>query len=386
MVILEPSSAPNDVSLYFHIPFCTKKCHYCHFFVLPDKAVFHKQLIDSIKTDLKRWEEALKGKQLVSIYFGGGTPSLLTPDELQELLEAASDILPFDPKAIEITLEANPDNITEEKIRSFAKAGINRVSIGVQTLDDPLLEKLGRLHAARHAIDAVHAVAEAGIGNISIDLMYDIPHQTLASWESTLERAVQLPIAHLSLYNLTIEPHTVFFKYRESLAKAVPDEDTSAAMYRAAVAALADAGLDQYEISAFCKRGFHSRHNVGYWTGRSFLGLGPSAFSFWEGKRFRAVANLNGYSRALEQGQDPADFTEQLTPLESRKELLAIALRLCGGVNLKAFEKAHGALDAATLSSLDKLIVDGLLECADGRMRLTDRGVLFYDTIAVAII
>lgn len=385
-MITDPLSSPEYVSLYFHIPFCTKKCHYCHFFVLPDKAIFHRQLIDSIKRDLDRWKLSLQGKKLVSLYFGGGTPSLLTPEELAELISAVSHYLPFDPNKIEITLEANPDNISKEKMKAFASIGVNRVSIGVQTLDDQLLAKLGRLHAAQQAIDAIKTVADAGIGNLSIDLMYDIPYQTVSSWENTLEKLDRLPFTHLSLYNLTIEPHTVFFKYRESLEKQVPDEDTSTAMYQSAVKCLAQAGLSQYEISAFCKPGYYSRHNVGYWTGRPFLGFGPSAFSYWEGKRFRAVANLNSYSRSLEEGKDPADFSEILSPRDSRRELLTIALRLRGGVDLIHFEKDHGMLDPEVKLTIGKLVEDRLLTQSNGRVCLTDRGVLFYDSVAVALI
>lgn len=381
-----PTIGNQGISLYFHIPFCTKKCHYCHFFVLPDKQQYHAQLIESLKLDIDRWAPQFTGKRLESIYFGGGTPSLLDPMEIRGLLEHVNRYLIVDTHEIEITLEANPETVTLERLRAFAAAGINRISIGVQSLDDTLLQKLGRTHGSQTSIEAVHITAKAGISNISIDLMYDIPCQTLASWKQTLQGIVLLPITHLSLYNLTIEPHTVFFKYQEKLRKELPDADSSTAMYQLAQESLERAGLAQYEISAFAQPGAFSRHNTGYWTGRPFLGFGPSAFSYWEGKRFRAVANLNRYSEALKLSQSPTDFSEELPPEAQRRELLAIALRLKEGVAIEAFERRHGKLDAETKETLQRLCKEGLLIWQNHSLCMTERGMLFYDTIATEII
>ncbi|HEV8052882.1 MAG TPA: radical SAM family heme chaperone HemW [Parachlamydiaceae bacterium] len=374
------------VSLYFHIPFCTKKCHYCHFFVLLDKPQLHKQLIDGLKLEIAQWADQLEGKKLASIYFGGGTPSLLEASEIHTLLEEVDRYIPYDPAKTEITLEANPETITHEKMRAFAKAGINRISIGVQTLDDPLLIQLGRTHRANTSINTVKITADAGITNISIDLMYDIPGQTMKSWMNTLEQIGPLPITHLSLYNLTIEPNTVFFKYRESLNKILPDAECSADMYKTAVTMLKDCGLEQYEISAFARDGLHSQHNTGYWTGRPFLGFGPSAFSYWDNKRFRSVAQFKRYLEALQDGKSPIDFSEELEPNKRRNELLAIALRLRSGVDCESFEAEHGRLDPETHLALQSLVDQDLLYKNGNRFSLTDHGVLFYDTIAVEII
>lgn len=374
------------ISLYFHIPFCTKKCHYCHFFILPDKQESHKQLLEGLRLEMAQWSSELKGKKLASIYFGGGTPSLLDPKEIQYLLEEVQKYISFDPSQIEITLEANPETISYEKMRNFSKAGINRVSIGFQTLDNALLEKLGRTHKAQTSIDTIQITTEAGISNISIDLMYDIPGQTLSSWQHTLEQIAPLPITHLSLYNLTIEPNTVFFKYQESLKKILPDAECSADMYKTAVAVLKSCGLDQYEISAFARHGLYSQHNVGYWTGRPFLGFGPSAFSYWKNKRFRSMAHFARYLEALKKGVSPIDFSEELSPKEKRNELLAIALRLRSGVDCTAFEIEHGPLDPLTRLALKNLVNQGFLKQENQIFSLTDHGVLFYDTVAVEII
>lgn len=374
----------EGVSLYFHIPFCTKKCPYCHFYVLPDKDPFKKQLLEGIFLEWKKWEETLSKHQLISIYFGGGTPALLGPEPMAQILEKIQHTFSYDPSA-EITLEANPENITYELMKGYRDIGINRVSIGVQTLDEQLLKTLGRTHSSQKAKEAIHLTAESGISNISMDLMYDLPGQSLAAWESTLQQVGSLPVTHLSLYNLTIEPHTVFFKYREKLQTEIPDEETSLKMYEMAVNSLQKDGLQQYEISAFSKPSFFSRHNTGYWTGRPFIGFGPSAFSFWEGKRFRNVANLNRYTKTLESGESPIDFEEKLAHPHKERELLAIQLRLMEGVNLTTFQEKN-KLDPQTKLSFEKLIAEGYLQLQNSILSLTKKGILFYDSVASEIV
>lgn len=364
-----PTPTSGDYSLYVHIPFCTKKCDYCHFFVLPNKESYKDPLLKAIKQEysLRQKTEALPPK-LVSLYFGGGTPALFGPERIAELIK-------FFPPCDEVTLEANPDGVSLELMRAYRKAGVNRISLGVQSLDDQLLIKIGRTHNATHAETAVHLLKEAGFDNISIDLMYDLPSQNLAHWRHTLERAAKLPITHLSLYNLTIEPHTSFFKYRETLSKEVPNEEESLQMYLMAQEVLEKAGLNQYEISAFAKPGFYSKHNTGYWLARPFLGLGPSAFSYWHGKRFRNVANLNKYTQTLDKDEFPIDFEEELLGEEKERELFAIQLRLMQGVALPSYKDE--------LIPLEK---EGLLLIENGRVKLTQRGLLLYDSIATELI
>lgn len=374
-----------EFSLYFHIPFCTRKCDYCHFYVLPDKDPFKKLLMQGLKQEWLRLLPVMHDKIVRSIYFGGGTPALLGAEAISEIL---SWIKPLSVASdLEITLEANPENITLDLMRSYAQAGINRVSIGIQTLNDALLVKLGRLHSSEKAINAILQMVDAGISNISIDLMYDLPGQTLEIWQSTLLTVGTLPIQHLSLYNLTIEPHTAFFKHRNSISKLQPDQETSLQMYESAIELLNNQGLIQYEVSAFAKSNQRSIHNVGYWTGRPFLGLGPSAFSYWEGKRFRNIANLNRYCKNLEANESPIDFEEKLSPDASRRELLAIHLRLLEGVHLENFQAQYGAFDSETLETLKKLQQEGFITNREkGYICLSKQGLLFYDTVASELI
>lgn len=331
------------------------------------------------------WERQvplLKRMEIVSIYFGGGTPSLLGAERLATIV---SWIAPD--SSVEITLEVNPEQVTRSLIEAYRAAGVNRVSIGVQTFDEKLLQYLSRQHSGVKAIEAVNLTAEAGIHNISIDLMYDIPHQTLSQWKQTLQQATLLPITHLSLYNLTIEPNTVFFKYADRLKPFLPEPEISLQMYEMALEVLPGASLFPYEISAFAKDNYYSRHNTGYWLGRPFLGFGPSAFSYWKGKRFRNVSNLIHYTQALKEGKSPIDFSEELSENARRRELLAIGLRLKAGVSLDTFERQQGTLEDETKKVLYTLEQDGFVSCDQNRgLTLTKKGILFYDTVATELI
>jgi oxygen-independent coproporphyrinogen-3 oxidase len=375
----------QQASLYFHIPFCSRKCSYCHFYVIPESEEAKDLLLEGILKELDLYASHLKDKEIVSLYFGGGTPSLFGPWRIEQIIQKVSDCCRIAPNS-EITLEANPENLTKQLMRQYAKAGINRTSIGVQSLDSSLLQLLGRRHDGNTAIHSVLAAHEAGIDNISIDLMYDLPKQTVKHWASTLEQVRPLPIRHLSLYNLTIEPHTLFFKQQASLRPLLPDEEASFEMYQMAVDRLDSMGLQQYEISAFAVPGSESRHNSGYWTGRQFLGLGPSAFSYWQKKRFRNIAHLKRYCEIIGTNRVPVDFEETLDPDAARRELFVINLRLRQGVALEQFSSHHGPLDKATENAIDRLLYGGFLTLQEGHVRLTKQGILFYDSVAAELI
>jgi oxygen-independent coproporphyrinogen-3 oxidase len=363
----------GDLSLYVHLPFCKRKCPYCHFFVIPHDAQKQKGLLKGLLQEWKLYQSRLENRRIVSVYFGGGTPYLSQPQAIAEIL---SWINPS--QDCEITLEANPEDVTLVEMRQFCKAGINRVSLGVQSLDDALLSQLGRHHTAEQAKRAIDSTNLAGIGNISIDLMYDIPSQTLLSWEKTLGQLGHLPITHLSLYNLTIEPHTVFYKKKSLLTPLLPSSDESLTMLTTAVQHLEALGLSRYEISAFAKPGFKAIHNTGYWTGRPFLGFGPSAFSYWEGERYRNFCDLKKYTTALEAGIVPVDFRETLTAEASLHERLAVRLRLLEGVDMRDFpveEKVY-----------KNLVAKGWIEIDGRQARLTAQGLLFYDSVATEIV
>lgn len=367
----------GEYSLYFHLPFCTRKCPYCHFYVLPHDLRFQKLYLEALRKEWELRKGALRhAGKLVSLYFGGGTPHLLGAEAIETILSWVSP-----GKEVEITLETNPE------VTAPLPRGITRVSLGVQSFDQALLTTLSRTHTVEESYAALSRIREGGIENITIDLMYDLPGQSLESWRKTVARACLLPITHLSLYNLTLEPHTLFYKKRAELIPHLPSAETSVQMLDSAIDLLEAAGLLRYEVSAFAKPGYHSRHNVGYWTGRPFLGFGPSASSYWEGSRFRNLSRLHPYADALARGVLPIEFHEKLSPLESCKELLALRLRL-----LTPPTSSEGYFfDAASASGqrawLERVVP--LLEKEgfwDGEQhRLSRRGLLFHDTVAEII-
>lgn len=376
-------SGKKGISLYFHIPFCRRKCPYCHFYVLPDKEEYKVELLRSLELEWKWRLPQLVDCEITSIYFGGGTPSLFGPKAIGTVLNWIRSSVKLSP-ACEITIEANPED--GEKLAAFAEVGINRLSLGLQSLHSPTLLLLGRNHAKEDALSALSSAKRAGITNLSVDLMYDTPEQTVSSLEATLRELRDLPITHLSLYNLTIEPETIFFKKRAQLVPLLPSQDESLKLLQTAVAHLEEMGLKRYEISAFAREGQASVHNVGYWTARPFLGFGPSAFSYWEGKRFRNIAHLRKYSQFLQQGSSPVDFEEKLTYPDNLLELLAVELRLLRGVSLSEFQTRHAPLPPDALARLSELMAKGWLSQQGDRIHLTEEGILFYDSVASEIL
>jgi oxygen-independent coproporphyrinogen-3 oxidase len=365
-----------DVSLYFHVPFCTKKCPYCHFYVIPNQARYHHLLSEGFGLEWNLQKERLASPDLriVSVYFGGGTPTLLDAQEIHAVIQRCGPLSPD----CEITIEANPEDHSLSHFRALKKAGINRISFGVQSLDDRSLAILGRAHTRAGAKMAITTAAKAGFDNISIDLMYDLPDQTESSWRYTLEQIKELEVQHLSLYNLTIEPHTSFYKRREKLI--LPKPETSLRLLSGALTTFEALGFERYEISAFAKPGFASKHNMGYWTFRPFLGFGPSAFSYWNGERFQNTPNLQRYSKALQANLSPVHFRETLPYPQNLREQIAVGLRLKNGcvVPDNAPEETKIALEK--LQGMGLIIQKGL------HIQLTEKGKLFYDSVAAEIV
>ncbi len=328
--------------------------------------------MESLLLEWNRIQDKIEGQEVVSIYFGGGTPTLFGVEPIAKILSTLEKEANLATDC-EITIEANPEDVTPSLMEGYREAGINRVSIGVQSLQDDSLIVLERTHNANKAVEAIEATYNAGLHNISIDLMYDLPNQSLKSFQKTLDQVGSLPITHLSLYNLTIEPNTAFFKRTLSL----PSSEESFKMLQAATNHLGEIGLHRYEISAFAKPGFTSKHNTGYWTARPFFGLGPSAFSYHNGARFRNSANINKYAKALKANTTPVDFKEKLPYPQSVHELLAVELRLLRGVDLEKF-----TLPKSTHSLVERLTDEGYFEENASRLKLSEKGLLFYDTVA----
>jgi oxygen-independent coproporphyrinogen III oxidase len=379
-----PMTGNNELSLYIHVPFCAKKCPYCHFYSIPCAEGLLGSFLTSLLTEISLRKEAIRASTIVSIYFGGGTPFLLYPRRLEKVLDALFQITPLN--NIEITLEANPESVTKEVLLEYSRLGINRLSYGVQSFNIDELLLLGRRHTPDDAVNAIYSAIDVGISNISLDLMYEIPHHTHEAWVYSLDRACSLPITHLSLYNFMIEEPSAFFRKKDLLESSMPSPEVSEQMYMSLLEKTSAQKFFQYEISAFAKKGFSSKHNVGYWKGREFLGLGPSAFSFYEGKRFSNVANLHSYCTQLTKETFPLDFIDSVTPQERQKELLAVGLRMNEGVFLPAFQQKWGYFDESLLSTIAWLKKIHLLEEMESHLKLTTAGLLVYDRIASEII
>jgi oxygen-independent coproporphyrinogen III oxidase len=371
-------------SLYIHVPFCNQKCGYCNFYVLRNQKELHSSFVETLKKQWDLQKHLLKGKKITSLYFGGGTPSLLGADLLSECLQIiAKD---FSLEGTEITLEANPEELSFPFLSELKKNGFNRLSVGGQTLNDKELTSLTRRHSKDKVLDGIKDAFNAGFTNISCDIMYGIPHQTIHSFQHTLKQILQAPVTHLSLYGLTIELKTPFYRRASKLETILPLERDVAEMHTIAKKTLTAHGFQQYEISAYAKKNHQSHHNKGYWLGRPFLGLGPSACSYIDGKRFQVVSDLKEWKKQIDEGQVPLILEDTVTKEERFRELFTIHLRLLEGVEINSFVKQQGPFPKGYKENLNTLLEEGFLKNSKGRIALTDKGELFYDTVAVELI
>ena len=369
--------------IYIHVPFCSKKCPYCHFYVVKSEGKDERRFIDAI---IREWEikkANVDPFSVITLYLGGGTPTELSNDGLCRLI---SNFTSRFPNLQEVTVEANPESVTLQQMQKLYEAGANRISLGVQSLMDHDLILLKRQHHASKAIDAMNLSVAAGFTNLSIDLMYDLPHQSLASFEKTLEAIGHLPITHLSLYNLVIEEKTPFKRMEKQLKKAMPDDQLSLELYTLAKARLGALGFEQYEISAFSKPGYRSLHNSGYWESRPFIGLGPSSFSDDGKRRYQNIPHLQRYYAKVENGLDPCDFEETLAPEERFMERLLVRLRLLDPLSLPTFIADHGHPPKDLPHKLQTAINQGFLTSHHDHIALTHQGVLFYDELAAELV
>jgi oxygen-independent coproporphyrinogen-3 oxidase len=384
-------SAPASFALYVHVPWCRHVCPYCDFNVRARQDVPDEDDATTLAAELRAWalQAPFAGAALASVFFGGGTPSLYSPAAIGLVLDAAAARFGFESDA-EVTLEANPGTVTVHTLRAFRAAGVNRLSLGAQSFDPALLRTLGRDHTAAEIHEAVAAARAAGFENLSLDLIFAVPGETLAAWAHDLDRALALRPEHVSTYALTYEPGTPFEGWRRTGRVVAVDEDDEAAMADLACERLAGAGYERYEISSHALPGRASRHNQRYWDGSSYLGIGPGAHSFaaaplpgrrWanerDPERHRALVQADGRAVAT---------TEDLTLARAESDFVVTGLRRLVGVDLDAFAARFGrALDAA-FPQVTALEADALVERAGARLRLTARGLRFADSVWTALL
>jgi oxygen-independent coproporphyrinogen-3 oxidase len=371
-------------SLYIHIPFCRAKCSYCDFYSLPYKQDIASSYIEVLCKQIEKLTITFS-----TIYVGGGTPTILDPHLFKKLLKSLEKIIG---KKCEFSIEANPDSLDKDKIKLLLDGGINRISIGVQSLCDDKLKKLGRVHNAYQAKNGVELVKKEGFDNISIDLIFGVWQESLQDWQNELKKIITLPVTHISTYALSYEKNTPFFE-RLNKGEITPlEEEIVVSMYECAMDFLPQKGFDHYEVSNFAKKGYLCKHNLNYWDNSHYLGLGAAAVSFLEGVREKSVADVKGYIDKLTKGLSFIDSREQLSKLRRAKETAALKIRTSKGINFRWFRQKTG-FDLLKLASkeLDQLLSEGLIQYRKRQGQksaifLTKKGFLFCDSVSSALL
>lgn len=370
----------TPLGIYIHVPFCRSKCQYCDFYSLTSKEDdLWDGYLEAVCAHIKEAGPLAPNHLVDTIYFGGGTPSLLGADRLAIILTTIRKSFDVSDNA-EITFEANPDSVTSPLLRRLRSEGFNRVSLGIQCDNDEILKKLGRPHTFSQAAEAVKLIRKRGFRNVSVDLMYGLPFQSLDDWRKTLRHVLSLEPEHISCYGLKVEEGTPLYEYQEFCSLA--NDDTQADMYLAAVEILRKHGYRQYEISNFCKKGQVSRHNLKYWNGGEYLGFGPDASSDFGGRRFAIVRDLPAYIEGIKTGGQVLREVQDVAPRERAGEYLMMRLRTVSGLNPQEYEKQY-LLPFAPLREYLLVYKDqGLAEeTYDGRWHLTPQGFLVSNSI-----
>lgn len=378
----------RNIGLYLHIPFCEKKCRYCGFlsFDIYDLQIY-EEYTKGIISEIKNYSDAFtKINSPDTIFIGGGTPSLLSESQISRIMECIFDRFCVNKQA-EITIEVNPNSLTREKLEAYKNAGINRLSMGAQSMDDEILASLGRVHKSADVIRAYENARKAGFSNINIDIMFGIPGQSEESIMSTLKKIGALNPEHISFYSLQLEEDTIFYEEYKSGMIDLPDEEYERAIYHKGVEYLKCLGYNHYEISNFAKGGFESRHNLKYWNLDNYLGAGSGAHSYIHGTRTKNVDEVDEYLRLIKKGKSPQDseFLHVDTKRDSISVYVFTGLRKMDGISLSDFEHKFGesffSVYKENMTEIKSYMKNGLLELSGDRFRLTEAGIDFSNEI-----
>jgi oxygen-independent coproporphyrinogen-3 oxidase len=378
----------DRAGIYIHVPFCRSRCSYCDFATGAFEAALAETYVRALASEIESFEPAGEVAEVDTVYFGGGTPSLLTPAQVSLILDAVRRRFDVDARA-EVTLEMNPGTVTPERLRALREAGVNRASFGAQTFDDRELKRLGRTHTADDTRRTFRDLRANGFDNISFDLIAGLPRQALRAWERNLEEALALGPEHLSLYLLEVHEGTPLAEQIRQGRYNSPDQDLAAEMYRLLVERASAAGYEQYEISNFCLAGRESRHNMKYWTGAPFYGFGCSAHSF-DGRRLRwsNERDARSYVKLIEEKGDAVVTREELDERGAGAEALFLGLRLLSrGVDLAEHRaRFHTDVRAAHAADLARFDEAGLIELDGDVLRLTPAGALLSNEVFAAFV
>ena len=370
-----------NLGLYLHIPYCLHKCGYCDFNSHPENQEESVRYVEALLSELKFYSITLKKYSVLTVFMGGGTPTILPHLQLKRILQTVRQNfnLTLD---CEITSEANPATIKLETLQEIRSAGYNRISIGVQSFDEKELQLLERVHNEEEIHSTVHRARAANFKNLSMDLMFALPDQTIEKWQSHLKQAIAKNPDHLSTYNLTIEPATAFFKLHEKGKLCLPHEDTQLEMYKITIQALEDAGYTQYEISNFSKPGMESQHNINYWNNGEYLGVGAGASSYLNGERFKNVNLPSIYIREIETKSNAIDTRERLEPLQAMGETLMLGLRLLKGISIDVFEnRFQVSFQKVYGKVIESLLNQELITYSQNRIALSRKELFLADSV-----
>lgn len=359
------------MGLYIHVPFCKKKCSYCDFlsFLLPCEDMVADYIL-GVKKELELSASITGHPKVTSIYMGGGTPSILSLQFLSDIVSAVKHYFP-NTYYREITIEANPGTLTRQKLRQILSTGVNRLSFGVQAMDDKLLQKMGRLHTAKETEEAFFLARQEGVNNISIDLMYGLPGQTPEDWRNTLNSVIKLNPEHVSAYGLTLEQNTPWGTLFSQGKLILPDEEECAQMYQLCREILSGAGFVQYEISNFSKPGFECMHNLGYWYRHPYIGVGLGASSFYGDSRYKNLTDFEAYLESVNSGVLPVAEKEKISREQAYSETMFLGLRTAVGINTLEFASVFGiTVDEVFYPILRQLESAGVLLREDNWLRL----------------
>ena len=387
-VVCDAGRVDSQFGIYVHIPFCRRKCLYCSFHSVVGGKRLQETYVRALQRQIKQLAKVpwCRQRSCSTIFFGGGTPTMLPAAQLADLLNRIRDQFPCE-RHLEISIEVNPATVDDGGLAVLRQAGFNRISIGLQSLDDHELTKLGRSHTTTQGKSTVHRARAAGFENLSLDLMYGLPGQTLDSWRRTLGSTLELAPDHLSIYELTIEPDTVYAQLAAQGLLAIPVEDDVLAMMDTLAEMVSAAGYKRYEISNYSLQGKECLHNINYWQNGSYLGLGSGAVSCLSGQRLRAMEDIPEFCARLQDGERVWVEEECLDPEARLRETVVMGLRMTAGVDLSSLTQRFGIDVLAYYGrKVEELIASRLLAVENGAMRLTDRGMRLANQVMAELV
>ena len=374
------------LGLYIHIPFCVTKCKYCDFNSFKIDLNEKKKYLNYLGEEMKLYKEEIKNREIDSIFVGGGTPSILNENEINILFEKIKENFNIKSNA-EITMECNPGTLTLNKLKAMKESGVNRLSIGLQAVQNHHLKYIGRIHTFEEFEKNYHDAKQMGFDNINIDLMYALPNQSREDWMESLEKVVKLNPTHISAYSLILEENTELFKMYERDEFNLLDENTDIEMYEYTINYLKSHGYNQYEISNYAKDNFECKHNVLYWKCEEYVGIGASASGYFNGIRYNNICELDNYEKIILEGKKPIEWEEKLSIKDEIEESIFLGLRMNEGIQISDFkEKYNFDFEKEYKNEIEKLSKMELIEIDNNRMKLTQKGREISNSVFVEFI